>query len=180
MKKGIIMLALLLPAALASIAQTCTPVDAGSKVKFSIRNLGLNANGSFTGLAGSIKFDPSNLAVSRLEVSVDANSINTGIDARDNHLKKEDYFHVKKYPKISFISDHVTRSANGAFILHGKLTIKGVTKEVSFPFEASTQKEGYVFTGEFKLNRRDFNIGKSSLVLSDNLNVVLSVVCRKS
>lgn len=60
------------------------------------------------------------------------------------------------------------------------VTIKGINREISFPFMAVSQNGGWLFTGEFKLNRRDFKIGKSSLILSDNLAVSLSVMAIKS
>jgi len=62
--------------------------------------------------------------------------------------------------------------------MFGNLTIKGVTKPVEFGFSASPQNGGYVFDGEFKINRRDFGVGESSVSLSDNLTVTLSVFAR--
>ena len=73
-------------------AQRFSPIDAGSSVNFTIKNLGLNVTGKFTGLSGSIIFDPNNLSESKFSVSVNASSIDTDIKARDNHLKKEDYW----------------------------------------------------------------------------------------
>jgi polyisoprenoid-binding protein YceI len=166
-------------ATLLSYAQMFTPTDVGSSVKFSIKNFGITANGSFTGLSGVVKFDPAYPDLAKLEVTVDAATVKTGIDARDSHLKKEDYFDVKTYPRLSFVSTGVTKSATGYFI-NGLITIKGITKPVAFPFDAVMRNNGYVLTGEFKLNRRDFKLGGSSLVLSDNLNVKLSVFCRRS
>jgi polyisoprenoid-binding protein YceI len=60
----------------------------------------------------------------------------------------------------------------------GKLTIKNVTREISFPFTIVPEAGGYLFTGEFKINRIDFGVGESSSV-SDNLTVLLKVMARK-
>src|ERR1035438_2563679 len=73
------------------------PVDLGSTVQFKIRNLGFNVNGSFSGLNGNILFDPNNLTASQFNVSIDANTINTDNNMRDDHLRNDSYFDVKKY-----------------------------------------------------------------------------------
>src|SRR6476659_8359323 len=79
-------------------AQSYKPANDASEIKFTIKNFGLNVTGKISGLSGTIQFNPSNLSASSFNVSVDANTINTGIDMRDNHLKKEEYFNVAKYP----------------------------------------------------------------------------------
>lgn len=178
MKKFFLPIALLLVTV--NVAQLFTPTDAGSRISFSIKNFGINANGSFTGLNGIIRFDPNNLDASKMQVTIDAASIKTGIDARDTHLKKEDYFDVKKYPKLSFESRSIVRKENGTYVMIGMFTIKGISKQVSFPFDAVPQQEGFRFTAGFKINRRDFNLGKSSLVLADSVNVSLSVFAKRS
>ncbi|MEO5890239.1 MAG: YceI family protein [Ferruginibacter sp.] len=161
-------------------AQTYTATDNGSDIKFSIKNFGLNVSGSFKQLKGKILFNPTDLSSSSINAIVDAVSVNTGNDSRDNHLKKEEYFDVKKYPVISFVSNKITKSANGSFLTEGTITIKGVAKTISFPFTATPKGEDYLFEGQVKLNRRDFGVGGSSLVLSDNLSVSLSILAKKS
>jgi len=164
---------------LSGYSQSLSAVDKGSKVQFKIRNLGISVTGSFTGLEGKMVFDEKNLAGSSFQASIDASTINTGIDARNKHLRDEEYFDVKNFPRISFVSTKVTGSTKaGTFFLFGKLTIKNTTREISFPFTATPQEGGYLFNGEFKLNRRDFGVGGSSLVLSDNLTVQLAVLAK--
>ena len=158
-----------------------SPVDSSSSVKFKIKNLGFNVGGSFSGLQGVIKFDPNNLSACSFDVNVDANSVNTGIDMRDDHLRKEEYFDVKKHPRIRITSTKITPSTKaGVLYFFGNLTIKETTKEISFPFTATQQSDGsYHFIGEFKMNRRDFSIGGGSTI-SDNLTVTLDVTAKKS
>lgn len=160
------------------LAQNYTPVDAGSAIRFNIKNFGLNVTGSFTGLKGKLNFDPANLPAATVTVSVDASSINTGNSKRDKHLKKEDYFDVASYPVLSFVSTKIT-GAGGVFLMEGSLTIKGVSKAISFPFTAKKEGNGYRFTGEFSINRRNFNVGGSSWVLSDHLIVSLNILTIK-
>lgn len=160
-------------------AQNFAPVDTASGVSFKIKNLGFNTTGSFSGLAGVITFDPANPGGCSFDVSIDAKTINTGNDMRDNHLRAEDYFDVKNYPQIRFLSDKVSSTKkNGTLFVSGKLTMKGITREVSFPFTAQPIENGYLFNGEFSINRRDFKVGGGS-TLSDHLTVLLKVVAQK-
>ena len=161
-------------------AQNYVPVETGSAIKFSIKNFAVNVGGSFTGLKGVIRFNATDPASAVFDVTVDANSVNTGNSGRDNHLKKEEYFDVQKYPLIRFVSRQVKASGtSGLFNITGTITIKGVSRETSFPFTVMKQPDGLVFNGTCKLNRRDFKVGGSSLVLSDNLTVSISVFAIK-
>ena len=163
----------------ALMAQNYVPADSISQVNFKIKNFGINVGGSFRGLQGTILFDPSNLATSRFEVQVDAASVNTGIDMRDEHLRREEYFDVKNYPHIKFISTRITPSTkSGWLFIFGNLTLKNVTREISFPFKANRIGEDYVFEGEFKLNRRDFGVGGGSMVMGDNVTISMAVLAK--
>ncbi|MCW3092777.1 MAG: YceI family protein [Ferruginibacter sp.] len=163
------------------VAQNYTPVDNGSDIKFSIKNFGLTVNGRFKGLKGRITFNPANVAAASFSATVDATTVNTGNGTRDGHLKKEEYFNAGKYPVISLVSTGVTNAtAGGSFNMEAKITIKGITKAVSFPFKATQKADGYLFEGAFKLNRRDFGVGGKSVVMSDNLTVSLSVFAKKN
>jgi polyisoprenoid-binding protein YceI len=162
-------------------SQNYVPVDNGSKVKFNIKNFGINTGGTFEGLTGSIVFDAANPAAASFSVMVDAKTVDTDNGGRDNHLRKSEYFDVEKYPKLSFISTKITKTnTEGYLYMFGKLTIKGVIKEISFPFKATAKDGGYLFEGSFKVNRRDFGVGSSSVSLSDNLNVTLSIFGKKN
>lgn len=155
------------------------PVDSGSKVHFRIKNLGFNVTGSFRGLQGTVHFDPALPDAASFHVSVDANTVNTGIDMRDDHLRTRDYLDVQTYPRIVFASDRISATRKpGTFFATGKLTIKNVTRSISFPFTAAAQEGGYLFTGEFRINRKDFGVGGGSAI-ADNLTVLLSVFARK-
>lgn len=159
--------------------QTFTPVDNGSKVHFVIDNFGIGTGGNFTGLSGTIKFDPANPATADFDVSVDAGSIDTDIESRDNHLRRTEYFDVKKFPRLTFKSTKITKAnKNGYLYMFGQITIKGVTKDISFPFSVTPKNNDFLFEGTFKLNRRDFGVGKSSISLSDELTVSLSIYAK--
>ncbi|MHA4842676.1 YceI family protein [Flavitalea antarctica] len=159
--------------------QAQIPVPGESKIEFKIRNFGFSVTGRFSGLEGKIFFDPASPANSSVNVSVDANTIDTDNNTRDNHLRKDDYFDVANYPRIRFVSSGIIPGKkSGEYVINGKLTIKKVTKDISFPFTAKTLSAGYRLKGEFRINRRDFGVGGGSTV-SDNLLVCLEVVTRK-
>ena len=163
-----------------SISQNYTPVDEGSKVKFVIKNFGINTGGTFRGLSGTINFDPDNLAQASFTVSVDSKTVDTDVESRDNHLRREEYLYVEKYPKLIFQSTRVTKTNNPGYLyMFGNITIKGTTKEIQFPFKATLKDGGYFFEGNFKLNRRDFSVGGNSMSMSDNMDVSLSVFAKK-
>jgi polyisoprenoid-binding protein YceI len=179
MKKFKILLPLLL-AAFTGMSQTYTPTDASSKVSFVIKNFGVKTNGTFTGLKGAINFDPKNLAASSFNVSVNASSVNTSNDTRDKHLRKSEYFNAEKFALITYVSTKITESTvAGRYFVVGNLTIKGVSKMVQFGFSATPADKGYVFTGSFDINRRDFGVGGSSISMSDNLKVTLQITATK-
>ena len=162
-------------------AQHYTPGDEGSDVKFKIKNLGVSVAGSFKGLKGAIHFEPAKLTNSSIEATVESSTVNTGINGRDNHLRKEEYFDVKKFGTINIKSTKITpANKEGWLYFFGTLTLKGVTKEISFPFQATEKDGGFIFTGEFKINRRDYGVGGNSLILSDTLTVSLNVFAKKS
>ena len=156
------------------------PVAEGTSLIFKVKNFGFNTSGFFTGINGAIQFDPANAAAASFDVTVDANTINTDNDSRDNHLREESYFDVKNHPDMHFVSTKVAPSnKSGSFVMTGNLTIKTTTKSISFPFTATASGDGYVFTGDFKINRKDFNVGGSSTI-SDNVDVSLIVATRKN
>lgn len=155
------------------------PVDKGSSIQFTIKNFGISTGGSFSGLQGEIKFDIHDLAGASFNVSIDANSVNTGNETRDTHLRQETYFDVKAYPLISLVSTKVKPSDKpGVFFLFGKLTIKNQTKDISFPFTAEPNGNGYLFKGKFDINRKDFGVGGTSTI-SNNLEIQLSILSTK-
>ncbi len=149
-------------------AQAYVLTDQGSTLQFSIKNFGLKTKGHFTGIKGSLVFDINDLTKSSVTISVNAATINTNNSTRDKHLRKEDYFNVDKYPNIGFMSTKFTKGKSADdFSIYGNLTIKGVTKNIHFDMKKMTNANGHLFSGEFEMNRRDFDVGGSSISLSD-------------
>jgi polyisoprenoid-binding protein YceI len=163
-----------------TFAQKYTVTDQSSTVHFVIKNFGIKTGGDFTGLNGTITFDPKALGTSQFNVTVNSNTIDTDNNARDKHLRKSEYFDVEKYPVISFLSTKITESSiTGRLFVTGVLTIKGVSKVVQFGFTATPSAVGYTFKGEFEINRRDYGVGGSSVSLADKLKVSLDIAAKK-
>ncbi len=164
-------------------AQKYTPGDEGSKVHFTIKNFGIKTGGELTGIKGEIYFFTTDLASCRIDVSVNASTIDTDNESRDGHLKESGYFDVEKFPLITISStkiDKTNKTESGFYYFTGNLTIRDSTKQVAFPFHVEKINDTYLFTGEFEINRLDFGVGDKSAVLSNTVNVSLSVLAKKS
>ena len=153
------------------------PVDKASTVRFKIKNLGFAVSGSFTGLSGTIQFDPALLSAAAMDVTVDASTVNTDNSLRDEHLRAETYFDALRFPLIRLVSEKITAPRRGTYLFSGRLIIKNHTKDISFPFSVAAIDGGYRFQGSFTLNRRDFEIGGFSTI-SDQLEVLLNVTAK--
>lgn len=148
-----------------------------AQVIFTIKNFGLKTSGSLSGLEGDIYFDVNNIGASSFDVTLKSNTINTNNRSRDKHLRSDDYFDVDRYPQISFRSTEISKSEDG-YEAEGKLTIKSVTRNVTVPF--SYQLNGNIgeFVGTLKINRLDYNVGKSSWTLSDNVDIKIKAAVK--
>ena len=136
-----------------------------STVTFTIRHMMTKVRGEMQVKNGWIDADNDELSKARVEVVLDAATINTGVEARDNHLRSADgHFDVANYPTIIFTSKRIEGKDPSNFKVIGDLTIHGVTKEVAL--SASFNGEGKDpwgnrrsgFSAETKLNRKDFNL----------------------
>ncbi len=123
--------------------------------------------GLFTTVNGTLAFDPLAVAASRVEVEIEAASLFTGVEKRDNHLKSGDFLEVEKYPTITFKSTRVEPVALDHARIHGDLTIRGVTRPVVLDARwsgpAHFNDEGVLFTSfgfraETMINREDFGM----------------------
>ena len=153
-------------------------VPGESSIRFSVKNFGFKTGGSLDAPEADIVFNPDDPANSSFLVTIKAESINTGNESRDEHLKEASYFDVKNYPQIRFVSSSVKQKGdNGSYEMNGLLTIKKKTKEIVLPFTAEKNGNGWLFSGSFKMNRRDYDIGGASTI-SDEVTVEIKVLAR--
>ncbi len=159
--------------------KTMSPVASVSKVHFTIKNFGIKVGGDFSGLQGSIAFDPKLPAAGTMDVTIDANTIDTDNERRDKHLRSEDFFEVEKYPTIHIKSTKITTTnKTGNFILYANLTIKNVTQAIAIPFTVTNTVAGFLFSGSFSIDRLQYHVGESSATMSDEVNIELNVIAK--
>lgn len=169
-------------------AQDVYKIDAvHSQIGFKIRHLVAKSSGRFTKFEGAITVDAKDIAKSKVEVTIDAASINTDNEARDKHLRGADFFEVDKFPTITFKSTAVKEVEKGKLQVTGDLTMHGVTKSITFPItNAGTRagmKPGSVVAGfidgALKINRNDFGIKTYPGVLGDDVEISLDIEAGK-
>jgi polyisoprenoid-binding protein YceI len=124
-----------------------------------------NVKGTFSGLTGTLIEDPADPARSRVEASVDLSTLNTGDPQRDAHLKSADFFHQEAHPKMTFKSTRVERAGEREYKVTGDLTIRDVTRPVTFTVEgpSAPSKDPWGNTriglsATAKINRKDFGL----------------------
>jgi polyisoprenoid-binding protein YceI len=181
-------LAVLALAALPALAQDTYRIDpVHSEVSFKVRHLLAKVSGRFTKFSGDIKIDTKNISKSSVEVSIDVASINTDVEARDNHLRSDAFFDVAKYPTITFKSTSVKEVAKGKLEVTGDFTIHGVTKRITFPItNAGTQagpKPGTVVAGfidgALTIDRQDYGVSYGKGMVGDEVAISLNIEAGK-
>ena len=106
-----------------------------TNIGFVVRHLAVtNVRGKFNEFDGEIVLDTKDVTKSTVRVRIDAKSVDTDNQRRDDHLRSEDFFEVAKFPNITFVSNRIEKKGD-QLIAHGELTIRDVTRQVSIPFE---------------------------------------------
>ncbi len=168
-------------------AGTYTIDPAHSEVEFRVRHLLTRAGGRFGTFAGRIQFDPARPEASSVTFTIDAASVDTNVPDRDAHLKSPDFFDVETYPTITFTSDRVESSGDGALVVSGTLTLHGVSKRIDVPvaYLGSLRdpwgNEKASFEATAKLNRKDFGmvwnkaLDAGGVFLGDEVTITINV-----
>ena len=147
-------------------------------VSFKIKNAGFTVNGTFDTVAATLNYSTDKLGSSSLSGTAKVNSINTGIKKRDKDLKKKEYFDLDNFKDIEIKSVKLYTTDN-AYAGLFDVTIKGVTKQVEIPFEFNTLANETEIKGTFTINRRDFGVGGSSMIMGDNVTVSIDIKAKK-
>jgi polyisoprenoid-binding protein YceI len=107
-----------------------------SQIEFSVRHMMIsNVRGRFEEFSGTVEFDEENPEATRIEVKIDAASINTRDEKRDAHLKSDDFLNAEEYPYLTYVSRSVEKVGDKRFRVIGDLTIRDVTREVPLDVE---------------------------------------------
>jgi polyisoprenoid-binding protein YceI len=136
-----------------------------SSIEFSVKHMMLStAKGRFTNFRGNIAIDEANLALSTVNLEIEADSIQTGDTGRDEHLRQSDFFDVVNYPTINFDSTQIIAQSEKTYQVIGNLTLHGVTRPVSLQVKLEGKiedmygRDTYVFNGAAMINRKDFGL----------------------
>jgi polyisoprenoid-binding protein YceI len=168
---------------LAAAAQTGTwQIDPmHSSAQFSVRHLGVSTvRGAFTKVAGSAKYDSADPSKVSLEATIEASSVDTRVEMRDNDLRSPNFLDVQKYPTITFHSKQVKSAGAGKLQILGDLTIHGVTKEVtldvdgpSAPIKDPWGNQRIGASASTKINRKDFAVNGAPGVVGDEITITI-------
>lgn len=143
-----------------------------SSVEFKIKNWGMTVDGKLGGLEVSGIWYPDSPSKSSLRGTVKTKTIDANIDARNESLRGEDYFDVEQFPEIRISSESILKTETG-FLFKGTLEMKGITKNIEIPFKVSSSEGLLVLTGKFEIDRLVYNVGSSSMVMGDHVQVFL-------
>jgi len=171
-----------------TMARTWTFDQAHSEVGFSVRHMVISTvRGNFNDFDGTLEFDGKDLATASVTFTIQAASVDTDNSKRDNHIKSDDFLNVEKYPTITFKSKKVIVGNNGEFKLVGDMTIRDVTKEVTFDcmfngtIDDAWGNTRAGFSAETTINRQDFGVKWSNtldnggLVAGDEVTIRLDL-----
>jgi len=158
-----------------------------SQVAFKVRHLVSKVPGRFNKFSGSIAVDPADLSTAKVTAAIEAASISTNHDGRDNHLRSADFLDAANFPELKFESvRYIPEGAKGGRLL-GNLTIKGTTKAVELKVEvlgfgadpSGEQRGG--FSASTTINRKDFgmlwnkSLDAGGMVLGDDVEIQIDL-----
>jgi len=133
-----------------------------SNIEFSVKHMMIaKVKGTFHNFKADIEADPADLTTAKIEVTIEAESIDTRNSDRDNHLRSADFFEIEKTPQIVFTATSITKTGDGEYKIAGDLTMHGQTHLEVFTtaFEGSgkdpwgSEKVGFSAEGVIKRSR---------------------------
>lgn len=182
----VIFLAILLASSVSAYAEVETyKIDnAHSFANFRIRHVVSKLSGTFSDVTGNISIDRANLSNSSVDAKINLLSVNTSSTKRDEHIKKEEYLDVGHFADMQFVSTKVIASKNAnEGLITGKLTLHGVTKEMTFPFKLlgyakdpwGGYRNGIEAHTSLKASDFGFTWGKAGSPVGDEVEVTLLI-----
>jgi len=151
---------------------------------FTVRHMGIsNVHGRFTKVEGAATIDDSDITKSSVSATMYVDSIDTGVQSRDNDLKSQNYFDAQQFPTITFKSKNVSKSGDNKLKVVGDLTIHGVTKEVTLDVDGPSapisqrQNKRRGLSATTSVNRKDFGVGAKtpSAMIGEDIKIDLDV-----
>ncbi len=182
---GISLVALLAVAGAASAATETYAFDkAHTLIGFRVRHVVTKVEGRFKAFDGTITIDRENPAASRVDLTIQTASVDTGVEGRDKDLRSANYFDVEKFPTITFKSTKVLPKGNDQYEVTGEFSMHGVTKTIQVPVKylgagkmGKFEKAG--FEVAMPINRKDYGITNGSPVVGDDVEINIQVEANK-
>lgn len=178
-----LMAAIVLPLSAAAQLETWQIDPAHSAAHFAVRHMGISTvRGAFTKTGGTVQYDPADPAKTVIDVTIDAASVDTRVEARDKDLRSANFLDVEKYPAITFKSKRVESEGKGRLKVTGDLAIHGVTKEVVLQVEGpngpikdprGNQHMGAAATTQ--ISRKNFGVNGSPGGVGDDVLITIDV-----
>ncbi|WP_391117954.1 YceI family protein [Psychrobacillus sp. L3] len=138
---------------------------AHSSIDFSVKHMMVSkVKGSFTNFTANLEGNAEDLNGATISFDIDVKSITTNSEDRDNHLRSADFFDTETFPSIKFVATNIKKTDDGEYHVTGDITIKDVTKPVTFEVEYGGKgtnpwgQEVVAFSAETKLNRKEFGL----------------------
>jgi len=161
---------------------------AHSAAQFAVRHMGISTvRGEFRKVSGSATYDPADPGKASLDATIDATSVDTRVDMRDNDLRSPNFLDVAKYPTITFKSKRAESAGSGKLKLTGDLTIHGVTREVALDVDGPTapakDPRGNFHVGasaSTKIKRQDFGVNGAPGMVGDEITITIDAELVKS
>jgi len=145
---------------------------AHSQINFVAEARFISAHGHFDKWDAEVQLDPAKIENSSFKITIEAASINTRIERRDNHLRSKDFFDVATYPQITLVSKKITKTGAGKYTVTGDLTLRGVTKQIDVEItQVFYENNRGRFRATFPINRKDFGMTYNS-----NMNRIEDIV----
>jgi polyisoprenoid-binding protein YceI len=156
---------------------------AHSSAQFAVRHMGISTvRGAFTKLSGSTTYDPTDPSKTSIDISIDANSVDTRVEMRDKDLRSDHFLDVTKYPTITFKSKQIQAAGPDKLKAIGDLTIHGVTKEATLDIDGPSKPvkdpRGKLHVGASAtttINRTDFGITGYQGMIGNELPITIDV-----
>jgi len=161
--------------------ETWTIDPAHSASQFAARHMGISTvRGEFRKVSGSATYDPADPSKTSLEATIDATSVDTRVDMRDNDLRSPNFLDVQKYPTITFKSKRAEPAGAGKMKITGGLTIHGVTKEAVLDVEGPSapvkDPKGNFHVGasaSTTIKRKDFGVNGAPAMVGDDISITI-------
>jgi polyisoprenoid-binding protein YceI len=156
---------------------------AHSAAQFSVRHLGISTvRGAFTKMTGAVQYDPSDIGKSSVEVTIDAASVDTRVERRDNDLRSDHFLDATKFSTITFHSSRVESAGSGKLKITGDLTLHGVTKQVVLDVDGPSapikDQRGMMHMGASAtttINRTDFGVNGAPGAVGNDIALTLDI-----